>query len=85
MHLFCGCSPAHELRKLLELEPLNATASGFVRSGSAILEALSDSVSGHYPSLSLVRLLEVTVVSVWYLWWIKRMVTHEDGTPPVGN
>lgn len=67
------------------MDSLDASASGFDRSGSAVLEELLNSAAGHFPGLPCVGLAQVLAVSVWYLWWIRRAITHGEGSPSVGN
>lgn len=84
-HLLFDCAPAQEMWKSLQLEHEITTAYMVDIAGSAILEELLDISSGHYPNLLLVGMAEVVAIATWYLWWIRRTVTHKERTPPVAG
>lgn len=53
------------------------------RSGSVVLEfilSLQDHQLAVHPELNF---KQVIIVGGWYLWWIRRQVTHNETIPPV--
>lgn len=55
------------------------------RSGSEILEQLICGERGVVPGTQATGFRETIVVGCWYLWWLRRRVTHEGKVYPIGR
>ena len=84
-HLLFECAPAKMMWYILKLEQAVSDACIVDRSGSAVLEELLDSSTSHYLGLPRVGIAEVVAIATWYIWWIRRTVTHKERTPPATN
>lgn len=82
MHLFFECYPNRELWKILDLSLLILR---LWKIGISCVERANYSWKGHFLGMPLVGLFEIILISVWCLSWIRRSVTHEENTPPIGN
>ena len=82
-HLLFTCLHAKEMWRCLRMSEIIDHASVVDRSGSAILEYLllmPDSPQILEPSLNF---KQVIAVACWYLWWIRRRITHNESVPPI--
>jgi hypothetical protein len=50
-------------------------------SGSAVLEFILSKKEALVPGFQNLGQKEVILVGVWYLWWIRRRITHEESVP----
>ena len=76
------CSNARHLWTKLGITNIIDQAIQVDRSGSAILEfilSLPDQQLEMHPILNFKQLI---AVGGWYLWWIRRKVTHNESIPP---
>lgn len=70
--------PAKQLWKAVELENRIMGAFAVDTSGSQMLEELLDASVDQYQNLQGVGTAEVIATACWYLWWIRRRITHND-------
>ena len=52
------------------------------RSGSIILEHLILADSRPIPIKPNLDVKQVIAVGAWYLWWVRRELTHDGSSPP---
>ena len=55
------------------------------RSGSVILEDLLNLEENSLSVMPSLGFKEVLFTGCWYLWWIRRQVTHDDPIPPASR
>ena len=60
-----------------------SSLSQFERSGSVIIEEILNQEDTMLPIMPSVGLKEIMMTGCWYLWWIRRRVTHNEQIPPV--
>jgi hypothetical protein len=52
------------------------------RSGSQILEAILWALPKPLPGYEMITIQNMVAVAAWYIWWMRRRLTHEQ-IPPV--
>ena len=82
-HLMFQCQPAVELWTRLGILDRISDKIQSERSGSVILEELFIDDSNSVSVMSSVGFKEILLTGGWYLWWIRRQVTHNEQIPPV--
>ena len=82
-HIFFECQPAIALWTRLGMVDHIVANCQFERSGSVILEELIRHDGNSLAILPDVGLKEVLLTGCWYLWWLRRQVTHNESIPPV--
>ena len=48
-------------------------------------EAISDTYFNQMPSYPDLCIHDVVLTACWYIWWMRRQVTHEGAVPPVNK
>lgn len=81
-HLLFGCTHAKELWRNLGILQIVEEAMEVDRSGSVVLENLLLMNDRPIPLKPSLDVKQVIVVGGWYLWWIRRELTH-NGSPPL--
>lgn len=80
-HLLFDCCNARELWERLGMSSIIQEAMRVDRSGSVVLEHLLLAPDMILPIKPNLQVKQVLMVACWYLWWIRREITH-DGNPP---
>jgi hypothetical protein len=83
-HLLFVCPRAKEIWEALGLTSVVDDALLSDRSGSAIIEHLLCKEDMSFQNFDI-GLKEVMMVACWYLWWIRRRRTHDEGVPPINR
>jgi hypothetical protein len=81
MHLLFKCPTSVSLWDSLGISSLINDAVMTDRSGSAVLEFTLSKKEALVPGFQNLGQKEVILVGVWYLWWIRRRITHEESVP----
>ena len=82
-HLLFKCQPAVALWSRLGMLNHIENYSQHERSGSVIFEELlrqDDNSLAIFPDAGF---KEILLTGSWYLWWLRRQVTHNESIPPV--
>jgi hypothetical protein len=82
LHLLFQCQPASALWSSLGLDHIIEEAMMVDRAGSAVLEHILRMENNSFPGFAFGR-KETTIISCWYLWWIRRCRTHDETVPPM--
>src|SRR4051812_44022007 len=82
-HLLFQCSTALEMWNALGISAIIDDALHTNRSGSTILKGLIRRDDNTFPGMSNIGLKETIIVACWYLWWMRRQVTHDEVGPPM--
>ena len=59
------------------------TATNVDRSGSVIMEYILSIDQTPLPLMPTLEIKQVVVVGCWYLWWTRRLITHNESCPPM--
>ena len=81
-HLLFDCQPAVELWNNLGVREIITAKSQLERSGSVILEDLLNLEENSLSVMPSLGFKEVLFTGCWYLWWMRRQVTHDEPIPP---
>ena len=77
-HLMFQCVHAKEVWRRLGMLELVEDSIPVDRSGSIILEHLLSLPDNLFLIHSRVNFKQALVVGTWYLWWIRRKITHDE-------
>jgi hypothetical protein len=76
---------ARDLWENLGIADIIIEAEQVDRAGSTVLEELLRRQDNTVVGFSNIGLKELISVSCWYLWWIRRRMTHNEVVPPISR
>lgn len=82
-HLLFLCTSARDLWASLGLTQLINQALAVDRSGSAIFEFIFSLPDQQLAVHKELNFKQAIAVGGWYLWWLRRRVTHNESIPPM--
>jgi hypothetical protein len=85
LHLIFKCDLAANIWSELGIADYIHEAMEDGRSGSQVLEALLKTDSSLLPGYSSIKVHEVIAISAWYIWWLRRKISHGEQIPPSIN
>jgi ribonuclease HI len=83
LHLIFKCDLAANIWSELGIADYIHEAMEDGRSGSQVLEALLKTDSSLLPGYSSIKVHEVIAISAWYIWWLRRKISHGEQIPPI--
>lgn len=81
-HLLFQCVHAKDVWRRLGMLELIEDSTPVDRSGSVVFEHLLSLPDNQLLIHSRVNFKQALVVGAWYLWWIRRQITHDEPVPP---
>jgi hypothetical protein len=84
-HLLFQCEIARDLWENLGIADIIIEAEQVDRAGCTVLEELLRCQDNTVVGFSNIGLKELISVSCWYLWWIRRRMTHSEVVPPISR
>lgn len=82
MHLAFGAH-RRQLWNGLGLTPIMEAASVVDGFGPVLIEELLQSPKQQLQGFQKIDVHEVVIITCWYLWWMRRQVTHGGSVPPL--
>jgi hypothetical protein len=85
LHMIFKYQGACSIWKELGLDNIVSHAMIANQHGSAVLEDLISAHRGSPQGYSSIKINDLVAIAAWYVWWMRRRITHGEQIPPIAR